>query len=257
MIDKKNNFILRVQKKINKLSIKNSSQKKFYIKKKIKYQLFTNLDLKIEKYIRQEIKKNFPKDNIFGEEFKNKLNKSKFTWYIDPIDGTKNLILNIPTWSNMIGLFYKDKAINSLINFPMLKKYYYSINSKSFLIEKKKPKIIKSSIIKDINKAKIVFNSLHTINNKKISHFIKKFKGFLRVTGIDSYNFCLLAEGKIDIIIEKGLKIVDIMPNIALIENAGGVITDWDGGKKFEKGKIVASSNKILHAKILKTIKNI
>ena len=47
------------------------------------------------------------------------------------------------------------------------------------------------------------------------------------------------------------------MPNIVLIENAGGVITNWDGGKKFEKGKIVASSNKIFHAKILKTIKNI
>ena len=252
MIDKKNNFILKVQKQINKISLNYNNLRFFSKKKKNKIQIYTNLDIKIENFLRKEIENKFPNDNIIGEELRNKKNFSEFTWYIDPVDGTKNLILNIPTWSNMIGLFYKDKAINSLINLPKMSKFYYSVKSKSFVNNKNKVKKIKSSKIKSIKDAKIVFNSLHVLKSIKIRNFIKRFNNFTRITGIDAYNFCLLAEGKIDVLIEKGLKIVDIMPVIALVENSGGVITDWQGNRDFKKGEIIVASNKHLHTKVLK-----
>jgi len=256
VLDKKNNFILQVQKKINKISLSNTNLKIYYKKKNNKKQVFTNLDVKIEKFLRKEIKNKFPNDNIIGEELKNKPNLSKFTWYIDPVDGTKNLIINIPTWSNMIGLFYEEKAINSLINFPEMNKFYYSIKSKSFINKKNKVKKIKSSKIRLVKDAKIVFNSLHVLKSKKVLNFVKRFKNFTRVTGIDAYNFCLIAEGKIDVLIEKGLKIVDIMPIIALIENSGGIITDWQGNRNFKKGEILVAGNKYLHKKVLSLLKS-
>ena len=84
--------------------------------------------------------------------------------------------------------------------------------------------------------------------------FIKNFKGFFKITGADSLNFCLLAEGKIDVVLESGLKIVDIMPVVALIENSGGVISEWSGNKNFSSGKILACGNRVLHNKILNKI---
>ena len=94
------------------------------------------------------------------------------------------------------------------------------------------------------------------MKSKKVLNFVKRFKNFTRVTGIDAYNFCLIAEGKIDVLIEKGLKIVDIMPIIALIENSGGIITDWQGNRNFKKGEILVAGNKYLHKKVLSLLKS-
>ena len=63
----------------------------------------------------------------------------------------------------------------------------------------------------------------------------------------------MLAEGKIDVVLESGLKIVDIMPVVALIENSGGVIR-LSGNKNFSSGKILACGNRVLHNKILNKI---
>ena len=72
-----------------------------------------------------------------------------------------------------------------------------------------------------------------------------------KITGSDSYNFCLLSEGKIDILIESGLKIYDIAPMLPLIIHSGAVISDWSGGQDYLKGEIIIASNKILHKKFL------
>ena len=64
-----------------------------------------------------------------------------------------------------------------------------------------------------------------------------------------------MAEEKIDVIIESGLKKVDILPLIAIIENSGAIITDWNGKKDFSSGKVLVSSNIKIHKKLLKVIK--
>ena len=71
--------------------------------------------------INSKFYKKFQEHNI-GEELKNENFNSNYTWVIDPIDGTKNLILNLPTWSNLIGLYYKKECIFSYANFPILKR---------------------------------------------------------------------------------------------------------------------------------------
>ena len=64
-----------------------------------------------------------------------------------------------------------------------------------------------------------------------------------------------MAEGKIDIIIEAGLKNVDILPLLRLLKNSGATVTDWKGKNNISKGNIIVSSNKILHSKNFKLIK--
>ena len=255
---KLNKFILYLQKKINKIILINLNKKlSVRLKNKKRYDVVTNLDIKIEKFLKKEIKKKYPYHNIKGEELKNKKKNSKFSWFIDPIDGTKSMLIGLPTWSNMIGLFESNKAICSLINYPLMKKFYFTFKNKSFVSENNKVKIIKSSKIYNLNKAKIVTNSIHTLNNKYLFNFFKNFGGFFKITGADSYNFSLIAEGKVDILIEDKLKIVDIMPIISLIENSGGIITDWNGNKNFKLGKVLVTANIKLHREVLKKLKRL
>lgn len=251
------NFLINIiRKEVNKLNYKISKFVKYTDKKKgTGNNIFINPVTKFDKIIELKIvkllDKYFPDHQISGEEFGQKFSNSKYKWVIDPIDGTKALICGQPTWSNLIGLLENDYPKMGLANFPILKKYYYSDSVNSYCCDNKKKKITTSKQTK-IEKSKLVTNSMHTFKSKKKFNFFKNYKFFFKISGVDSYNFCLLAEGKIDLVVESGLKSYDILPLVSLIENAGGIITDWKGSKNFEKGEILAAANKILHSKFLK-----
>jgi len=231
-------------KKINKFSSKNKNS----------IDPVTILDLKVEKLIRSKIIKNFSTHSIIGEELSDKINNSDYKWVLDPIDGTKNLIMGLPTWSNLIGLYKGKNSILSFANFPVLRKYYIAYNNKTFVNQKNFNKRIYSNKKANYKNAKVVINTFHTIKVKKIFKFLKRYKGFYKITGSDAYNFCSIAEGKIDVLIESGLKKVDILPLISIIRNSGAIITDWQGKNEFKKGDVLVSANKKLHKKFLKII---
>ena len=96
---------------------------------------------------------------------------------------------------------------------------------------------------------------MHSLRNNKVDNFIKKYKGFFKVTGVDAYNFCSIASGKYDVLIESGLKIVDIMPILGIVKNSGAIITDWNGGVNFADGNVLVSTNRKIHNNFLKMLK--
>ena len=98
----------------------------------------TSLDKAFEKFIRNIIVKQFPGDAILGEEFLEKYSDNSYKWFIDPIDGTRAFMIGTPTWSNLIGLTFKDQPVLGLANFPALNKFYINDKKKSYLFNKKK-----------------------------------------------------------------------------------------------------------------------
>ena len=224
----------------------------FLSKKKLEVDPVTKFDLNLEKILRKEITNKFPNHSITGEEFNKKITQSDYEWILDPIDGTKALLTGQPTWSNLISLYFKKKPIFGLANFPCLSKTFISDDKKSFCINLKKQKKIQTSKIKDLKKSKLITNSIHTFINYRMYKFFKNYPYFFKITGIDAYNFCLLAEGKIDIIIESGLKQVDILPVVPIIKKAGGIIVNWEGKNDLSKGQIIACANKVLLRKFCK-----
>jgi histidinol phosphatase-like enzyme (inositol monophosphatase family) len=241
---KLNNFhIIRLKSKI---VIKNKS------KDKKTFDPVTNLDQAFEKYIRSLIIKKFPQDSIIGEEFKKKESLNDYTWTIDPIDGTKAFVIGAPTWSNLIGLSYLKKSLLGLANFPELNKYYINDKNRSYVCKNKKKYILRSS--KNINLRTVKVISHGNINYEKLRKISKKFGPQFRIASFDALNFCLLAEGKVDAVIEGNLKTYDILPLIPIIKNSGGVVTNWSGEPAEKAGNIIASSNRKLHNKILKLL---
>ncbi len=249
-------FLLNIEKKILKNYSNKNNQLKFNSKKNFQIDPVTKLDLKTEKIIRNEIKKKFPNTSIIGEEYDNELSKSEYIWFIDPIDGTKSLIMGLPTWSILISLFKDDKNIFSYAYFPILKERYFAFKGKTFKYMENKKTIIKCNSKVKLRNIKLTINTLHSLKNKKVNDFLKKYKGFFKVTGVDAYNFCSIANGKFDVLIESGLKLVDIMPLLGIIQNSGAIITDWKGGDNFKTGNVLVSTNRKIHEYFLKIIKN-
>ena len=74
-------------------------------------------------------------------------------------------------------------------------------------------------------------------------------KGCVRMTrfGGDCYNYCLLAAGFVDLVIETALQPYDIVALVPIIEAAGGIVTDWDGSSPERGGNIIAAATPELH----------
>ena len=132
------------------------------------------------------------------------------------------------------------------------------IKKKSYLINNKK-KILKTSKENNLKKCKVIGHLHETLlqkkYNKKITKVISSVAYFGAAT-FDALNFCLLAEGRVEAVIETNLKPFDIVPLIPIIEKAGGLVTTWNNRSAIQGGNILATSNKILHNKILKILKS-
>jgi len=254
-------FLNNLPSKLNSFYIKNFKVPlKINNKSKDKkiFDPVTNLDKAFEKFIRNIIIKQFPKDAILGEEFLEKYSDNNYKWFIDPIDGTKAFMVGAPTWSNLIGLTFKNFPVLGLANFPELNKYYINDKKKSYLINNNK-NILKTSKESNLKKCKIIGHLTEMMFQKKISTKIIKIISSVSYFGVatfDALNFCLLAEGKVDAVIETNLKPFDIVPLIPIIEKAGGIVSTWNNKPAIKGGNILATSNKKLHAKLVKILKS-
>lgn len=249
-------FSIKIKREIEKKIPSLSKKLNYKSKKNSSIDPVTKMDVEMEKLIRNMIRKNFKNHNIIGEELKNENFNSDYTWVIDPIDGTKNLILNLPTWSNLIGLYYKKNCIFSFANFPVLKKTFIGTKNSSFLFNGKSRKKIRTNKNANISNMRLALNTIHPLKFKKVAKFIQNYKGFYKITASDAYNFCSIADGNLDVLIESGLKSVDILPIIKIVESSGAIITNWNGDKRFDDGKVIVASNKKIHQFILNKIKN-
>ena len=250
-------FLNKLAKDLTKLYY-TKLNKTFTINNKLKgrgYDPVTSADKAFEKYIRQKINERFPDHQIIGEEFGIKKTKSKFSWIIDPIDGTRSFVAGNPTWSNLISLNYKNSPMIGLANFPRMKKYYLNENNKkAYVFEngKKRRLGVNKKVSYNYLKVAAAFHGYLSFNKqKKINKFIKK----MNFPCFDALTYCQLAEGRLDIVAQCANKIWDIHPIIPIVQASGGIITTWDNKDASLGGNIIVSNNYSNHNKILKLLK--
>ena len=223
--------------------------KKIHIQSKsnIKFDPVTVADTSIQNYINNTIKKKFPSHSIIGEE-SSLIQNNDYEWCIDPIDGTRSFITGFPTWGTLISLSNKGKVILGIVDIPALNERYIGYNKIAYKIVKNKKKILKVKKNKDISESILSSTSLYqfkTNKDKNDFNIITKLTASVHFGG-DCYQYCLLAEGLIDLVIESGLNSWDIRALIPIIKNAGGSINTWENKDPKDGGRIIAANNKVL-----------
>ena len=236
---------IEIKKNYKQLNIKIS-------KKNSSYQVVTDLDLKIEKIARKLINSKFPDHNIIGEEFENIDKNSDFTWIIDPIDGTKAFISGIPVFTFLLSLKYKNDFLFGLVDQPILNERFWNYENKAYL-NNKEIKVRKFSSISSALVAitdPIMFKNYNSLNKKLLNKF-----NFVR-WGTDALGYMRCAEGIIDAVIERDIKIWDIAAIIPIIKASGGIISTWDNKTPGENDTIIACNDKKLHKILVNTLQN-
>ena len=249
-------FLSKLAKELTSFYFKKLN-KKFSVTNKLKgkgYDPVTTSDKAFEKFIRLKISKKFPNHQIIGEEFGLKKSKSDYSWVIDPIDGTRSYVIGNPTWSNLISLNYKGNPMLGLANFPMLNKYYLNYNNKiSYVFENGKKRRIKVNSKASFKQAR-VSGAFHGWLSFKQQMKIPKVLRLMRFKCPDSLSYALLAEGRVDIVIQCANKIWDIHPIIPIVKAAGGIITNWKNQSAIKGGNVLVSANKNIHSKLIKLL---
>jgi 3'(2'), 5'-bisphosphate nucleotidase len=198
----------------------------------------SNGDLKVNEIITKEILKLTPNIPIISEETSD--NKSikdlKDFWLIDPIDGTYDYINNLEEFTINAGLIINKKPVAGLIHAPAKKRMFYSYGKKqSFEIINGKS--IKLDSSKNFDKNNIKFVCYSDKIKPEISKIYKKFNVKKYVRMKSSIKFCVIAAGEYDgYVAEPRACEWDIAAGHAILENAGGSVTDFDGNE-IEYGK--------------------
>jgi histidinol-phosphatase len=213
----------------------------------------TEVDIKAENTIKEIIMNAFPDYGFYGEETCRENKNSEYTWLVDPIDGTKGFVRGYPFFSTQIALMHHDEIILGVSNAPIFDEIIFAEKGKGAWMNNKQ---IHISNIKDIVSSTISTGNLKTIaqseNWKNLGKIVSKAD---RIRGYgDFYHYHLLASGKIDVVIESDVNILDVAALSLIIEESGGVFTDFQGNRSNLDTTSVIASNPILYSSIKKEL---
>lgn len=217
----------------------------------------TIADIESEKTIVQILVKQFPSYNILSEESGFINQNSEYTFVIDPLDGSNNFILGIPNFAISIGLVKNNIGIIGVVHLPILQKTYFAQQGKGSFLGRKRLFVNKESNIRKATVSYTYGYTVSTLYSEKLIHKINslKVKRYL-VNWSPAAEFCLLASGKIEGIINYKNDRYDYTAGKIIAREAGALITDFNGqSEKDEEANIfIASNNRQIHKKILEII---
>ena len=189
----------------------------------------TIADIETEETIKKIILDAFPDHGFFGEETGKVNEDADYNWLIDPIDGTKSFVRGYPFFSTQIALMHKGELIVGVSNAPGFKEMAYAEKGQGAWLNGEK---IEVGDITDISKATLSLGNIATIASKPqwqtVGELVQEVH---RIRGYgDFYHYHLLASGKIDIVLESDVNILDIAALSVIVSEAGGIFTDLSGG---------------------------
>lgn len=217
----------------------------------------TIADREAEKAMRELIASVYPDHGIVGEEYGNRNEDVEFAWVLDPIDGTVSFITGRPVFTTLIAMLHHGQPVVGVID--------QSVIGDRWMGVKNSPTIFRNSTaatsrISQLSDATLTTTSPYLFTPQEKEVFEELRQNCKRVVmSNDGYGYGILASGFSDLVVEAGMKPYDYLPLVAVVEGAGGVITDWQGQKLTleSNGRVLAAANETLHAQALEILKKI
>jgi myo-inositol-1(or 4)-monophosphatase len=218
------------------------------------YDPVTAADRAAETVIRAGIAQAFPDHGILGEEHGSAPGASRWTWVIDPIDGTRSFILGQLHWGTLIALHDGTRPVAGVMHQPFVGETFAgALGVPAQWRRGGERRALRTRRCPRIEDAIVATTDPRHFESADKAAAYRAVTGDARLTryGGDCYCYTQLAMGLTDVVIETGLQPYDIQALIALIEAAGGRITDWRSGPCDHGGDVLACGDPVLHAALL------
>ena len=207
------------------------------------YDPVTAADRDAEAVIRAAIAHAFPDHGIRGEEHGFERGRSRHTWVIDPIDGTRSFITGQLHWGMLVALNDGERVVCGVMHQPYVGESFLAVAGGQAQWrrggESRRLATRRCPAPGDANVACTTPDMFDTRRTRDGFERVRRATKLTRFGG-DCYAYCLLAMGLIDVVVESGLHAWDIQALMPIIEGAGGTVSAWDGGRCDEGGDVVA-----------------
>ena len=208
-------------------------------------------DVQAEQEIIQILRKTYPNHGILAEESGEQHGHDDYQWVIDPLDGTTNFLHGIPHFAISIGFRHKNRLEAGLVYDPIRQEMFNASRGESAQVNDRRIRV--SGIIQLENALLGTgFPFRHPQHQPAYLSFFGSLFGKcmeIRRAGAASLDLSYVASGRLDGFWEIGLKEWDIAAGALIVQEAGGLVSDFGGGNDFMKsGNIVAGSPKVFKA---------
>jgi myo-inositol-1(or 4)-monophosphatase len=213
----------------------------------------TDLDHESERAIIETIKRSYPDHLIHAEESGKGHTQSDYTWFIDPLDGTANYVQCIPVYGVSIACMIQKEITIGVIYYPDRDELYWAVKGQGAFMN--------DHAISVSDKEDMAYSMLASgfpwRSKNFLDPYMASFKDLflqaagLRRMGAACIDLAFTACGRFDGFWEMKLQPWDIAAGVLLIEEAGGIVSDFMGERDFLKSGNVVAANKELHSHIL------
>jgi histidinol-phosphatase len=210
----------------------------------------TVADIETEQAIKQVLQQAFPNFGFYGEETGKNRTDAEHVWLVDPIDGTKSFIRGYPFFSTQIALMRGNELILGVSNAPLFNELAYAETGQGAFLNEAPLRV---SAIDDLTAATLSFGNLKTLaGDRRWSCIGELIRQCNRTRGYgDFYHYHLLGAGKLDIVIESDINILDVAALSVIIGEAGGRVSDLAGRPLNLDATTILASNGRLHEAVL------
>jgi histidinol-phosphatase len=210
----------------------------------------TEADVRCELAIRAVIEARFPQHGFYGEETGSHRPDAEYLWLVDPIDGTKAFVREYPMFSTQIALMHQGELIIGVSSAPVYGELAYAQKGCGAYLNGKPLAVSRVSALDAAALSSGNIKSLAT--GPQWARYGAMIAQANRIRGYgDFLHYHLLANGKIDAVIETDINILDIAACVAIVTEAGGRCTELSGAPITLNSTSVLASNGPMHGVVL------
>lgn len=212
----------------------------------------TLADKEAEHVIRGVIAKHFPTHAILGEEHGLSEGDKKYTWVVDPIDGTKSFVHGVPLYGTVVGCLVDDEPLVGAVYMPAVGggELYAAARGLGATYNGRACRV---SSVDTLENATLLAGSITRAIDRSDAYMTLAHKVKLNRGWGDVFGYMLVASGRAEIMIDPRISIWDIAGVAPIIKEAGGFLGDWTGAETV-RGKDCFACNMALKPTVLQAL---
>src|SRR3954462_8077917 len=220
--------------------------------------LVTEADKAAEKLITDRVRKEFPGHGLFGEEGARRNLESDYRWYIDPLDGTTNFAHGFPVFCVSLGLEFKGERIAGVLYDPTRDELFAAEKGSGAFLNGERMQVSKvDNLAECLTGTGFPSHKRHKNPNINFYHVITLRTHGVRRAGSAALDLANVASGRVDAFWEFNLNPWDTAAGVLLVQEAGGRVTDMNGGPWQVNSRETLASNGLVHDAYLEIMADI
>ncbi len=201
----------------------------------------TIADREAETAVREWITRRFPEDGIEGEELGLLRPDARRRWIIDPIDGTKTFVRGVPLWGTLIAMVEESDVLAGAAFFPAVDEMVVAARGEGMWWNDVRCCV---SRVDRVERATVLTTDERFRGDEAKGAGWRRLRDRALVsrTWGDCYGYLLVATGRAEVMVDGSMRAWDAAALAPIIEEAGGVFTDWAGARTAFGGNAIATN---------------